>query len=112
MTELRYVNTRLGIPMAPRETEGDLGDVAARSEDRERDADARARYFARLREIEAALVRLSDGSYGECLDCGSAIAPARLQALPTVETCRGCQEKLEAAAAERTTRGFDTEEDE
>jgi DnaK suppressor protein len=48
-----------------------------------------------MREIEAALARIEDGSYGEC-DCGQTIAPARLRALPYAIRCVRCQEQHDA----------------
>jgi RNA polymerase-binding transcription factor DksA len=41
----------------------------------------------RLPEIDAALARLADGTYGFCAVCGDAIAPARLEARPTTDRC-------------------------
>jgi DnaK suppressor protein len=41
------------------------------------------------------LVRVREGSYGACIDCGQAIAPARLQASPEVERCVTCQTQHE-----------------
>lgn len=40
--------------------------------------------------IDATLQRLERGSFGECLACGEAIAPARLEASPTVTLCIEC----------------------
>jgi RNA polymerase-binding transcription factor len=40
-----------------------------------------------LEEIDAALRRLDEGSYGRCTRCGQPIAPARLRALPAAATC-------------------------
>jgi DnaK suppressor protein len=45
---------------------------------------------ASLVEIERALERVDEGSYGRCLVCGQPIAPARLQARPTARTCIDC----------------------
>ena len=45
---------------------------------------------AHLAEIEAALGRLDDGTYGTCARCGEPIAPARLEARPTALTCVAC----------------------
>ena len=42
-----------------------------------------------------AKLRLSSGSYGLCQRCGVAIAPARLQALPTAAFCLGCADLAE-----------------
>ena len=44
----------------------------------------------RVAEIDAALVRLSDGSYGRCASCGRPIGAARLAARPVTTTCIGC----------------------
>ena len=46
---------------------------------------------AELGDIEAALERMDAGSYGQCTDCGVAIAPARLKAYPTAKRCIDCQ---------------------
>ena len=48
-----------------------------------------------LQDIEAALARITDGSYGICTDCGEEIGPARLKAYPAAERCLPCQEKNE-----------------
>lgn len=37
-----------------------------------------------------ALARLDDGTYGTCRSCGAAIAPDRLDAIPTAERCARC----------------------
>jgi DnaK suppressor protein len=42
------------------------------------------------RRIAAALERLDDGSYGECLECGEEIAEGRLAQDPTVPLCISC----------------------
>ena len=43
-----------------------------------------------LGEIEAALQRVEDGSYGRCERCGEPIPEARLEARPVARTCVGC----------------------
>lgn len=40
-----------------------------------------------LSEIERALRKLDDGSYGRCEACGEQIAPARLEAMPAARFC-------------------------
>ena len=42
---------------------------------------------AMLDEVDAALVRLADGSYGVCSTCGERITDERLAQLPTTGTC-------------------------
>lgn len=46
-----------------------------------------------VQRIDAALGRLADGSYGTCANCGEAIAPARLAALPDAALCITCAEE-------------------
>jgi DnaK suppressor protein len=41
-------------------------------------------------QIEAALKRISEGTYGICAKCGEPIDPRRLKALPTAATCVAC----------------------
>ena len=48
-----------------------------------------------LKKIEAALRRLSEGTYGDCLECGDEIAEARLFALPFAVRCKDCEEAHE-----------------
>ena len=55
-----------------------------------------SRVLAILTDVEAALARLADGSYGECIDCGVPIPLARLSAYPAAKRCVGCQEIAEA----------------
>jgi DnaK suppressor protein len=35
------------------------------------------------------------GEYGVCAECGTAISPTRLRAIPDATTCVACQERLE-----------------
>ena len=43
-----------------------------------------------LTEIEAALTRVEDGSYGVCAGCGNPIPAGRLEARPVARTCIAC----------------------
>lgn len=45
----------------------------------------------KLQEIEMSLARISDGSYGVCIYCGSGIDRARLKFQPTTRYCLPCQ---------------------
>ena len=49
----------------------------------------------RVQRLRRALDRLRDGEYGICVECGEPIAPARLRAMPEVQTCVRCQDRLE-----------------
>lgn len=48
-----------------------------------------------LAEVQAALKRLDDGSWGTCTLCGEKVAPQRLQAVPSAALCLECQQDLE-----------------
>ncbi len=48
-----------------------------------------------LEQVEAALKRLSAGTYGLCEICGEPIDRARLEALPYAAQCVNCQRRLE-----------------
>ena len=56
------------------------------------------RDFAELREINVALRRIADGSYGICSDCGNRIDSRRIVAQPTALRCLECQAVAEADA--------------
>ncbi|MEV4190776.1 TraR/DksA family transcriptional regulator [Streptomyces toxytricini] len=49
-----------------------------------------ARTREHLQELDRALDRLAQGSYGRCEDCGSPIPPERLEIRPAAATCVGC----------------------
>ncbi len=49
------------------------------------------RELQELREIDAALRRMDQGSWGRCLRCGGPIGRQRLQALPEARECLGCR---------------------
>jgi len=53
----------------------------------------------RLADIDTALGRLRSGTYGRCEECGGAIDPARLQAVPWARRCLACQRRAEHRAA-------------
>jgi len=48
-----------------------------------------------LELIDAALSRIRDGTFGECLHCGREIGAKRLAAVPWTRYCITCQELLE-----------------
>jgi RNA polymerase-binding protein DksA len=49
----------------------------------------------RVHKLRNALEHLRDGDYGTCVECGEPIAAARLRAMPEVETCVRCQDRIE-----------------
>lgn len=51
-----------------------------------------------LVEIEDAKVRLTNGTYGICIDCDEKISGKRLSSILTAKRCIACQEKVEKEA--------------
>ncbi len=49
-----------------------------------------------IEAVDAALARLDAVAYGICVTCGRAIAPERLEALPSAAHCIDCQKKATA----------------
>jgi RNA polymerase-binding transcription factor DksA len=44
-----------------------------------------------LDQVDGALARLDDGSYGTCASCGGSIADSDLARSPTSQTCSACE---------------------
>ena len=74
----------------PADTASELTDVDNQAALLESSADQRA-------QIDAALARLDDGTYGVCVECGQVIPDARLEVRPEAARCIVDQEKAEAA---------------
>ncbi len=56
-----------------------------------------------LQMVEAALNRIREGTFGECISCGNEINSKRLEAVPWTRYCIECQEKLEKGQLEQDT---------
>ena len=72
-------------------TYGSQAAAASQVFEQQRDLALRDHNEQHLAAVEAALVRLDDGTYGACLRCGRPIAPERLDALPWAAHCIDCQ---------------------
>jgi DnaK suppressor protein len=72
-----------------------LADTATVTYDRELDYTLEENSEHVLAEIDAALERIQDGSYGTCASCGKQIAPERLEARPWATLCIDCQRQRE-----------------
>lgn len=95
---------QLGGAVAVVELPGALGECSAFADDvdqiqatasRDIELATRELLLTRVNGLSAALDRLNAGGYGACVECGEPIAPARLVALPEVQTCVRCQGGLE-----------------
>jgi DnaK suppressor protein len=59
---------------------------------------------ARVAELDDAIRRIDDGTYGSCTRCGDAIGAERLEALPQVRYCIRCQRDDEGDRRARRRR--------
>ena len=73
-----------------------MADVATDMYDREFSLGLASNDRELLYKVEGALQRIAEQSFGVCQECHKPITVARLKALPYVETCLKCQEKLES----------------
>jgi RNA polymerase-binding protein DksA len=88
-TDLRLLAEERESEIEERAQEERMARLLARLDDRER---------REIAEVDAALERLQDGSYGRCRRCHRRIPIARLQALPATPFCIGCARATEARA--------------
>jgi len=103
-----------------RET-GDIYDLASTERERELKLVLGDRDRKKLTEIDHALERINEGSYGTCEECGEPIAENRLRILPFTRVCVDCQshnereQKIRGGVEEEAGFGIverhDTEED-
>jgi DnaK suppressor protein len=73
----------------------DTYDLASEERARELSSILSDRELNKIREIEEAIERLDDGTFGICEGCGMEIAEARLEAMPFTRLCRDCQQDHE-----------------
>jgi DnaK suppressor protein len=74
-----------------------LGDIATATFDREMASSLEEHSNHVLAEIDAALARIDEGTYGLCERCGTPIDPERLEALPWATLCIEDKRKQERA---------------
>jgi DnaK suppressor protein len=74
---------------------GDSADVAFESGTEEMASQLAELDARELHQIERALQRLKQGTYGQCEACGAKIPVGRLNALPYTTLCIACQREME-----------------
>lgn len=72
-----------------------LADTATETYDRELDYSLEENAEHVLGEIDSALRRIEDGTYGQCTNCGKQIPEERLEARPYATLCIDCQRQRE-----------------
>ncbi len=89
------------------QSSGDMFDFAADTASGELNSQLAEVESRELLQIEEALKRINDGTYGQCDDCGKAIPLKRLQALPYATECIDCKRRSESRPGTGAWRGFD-----
>ena len=74
----------------------DEGDRANTSLAKEIRLGQKSRDHALLNAVNEALKQISEGTFGECLNCGQEINVKRLEAIPSVRYCITCQELIDS----------------
>ena len=72
-----------------------LGDIATATFDREMASSLEENSMHVLAEIDGALARIDEGTYGVCVRCGEPIGQERLEALPWATLCIDDKRKQE-----------------
>jgi DnaK suppressor protein len=80
---------------------GDMGECSSTNFSRELAFQQSTRKRQALQNIEAALQRIREGTFGRCMSCGGDIQIARLRAMPFSAYCRDCQEEFEREQSSR-----------
>ncbi len=78
----------------------DSGDLALSNYTKEllyRLSDVERRQFV---EVEAALRRIEEGTFGDCVDCGNPVPAKRLEVVAWAPRCTNCQEVFERVQEE------------
>lgn len=70
-------------------------DIATETFEREKDESILEQIEGELNDIDHALARIEDGTYGTCEACGKPIGDARLEAVPTARFCVEDQARAE-----------------
>jgi DnaK suppressor protein len=91
------LQTDLGsLTAAPRDPMGAVsfgkrvGEGTTQAVERIAQVDAAKKLDAKLRDVERALAKLDEGTYGACDACGTPIPPERLEAIPWAVLCVTC----------------------
>lgn len=74
----------------------DPGDASQVDQNRDQSFEAASKDSDLIEEIDDALRRIDDGTYGQCERCGKPINEERLKAVPTARYDTECQTKIEA----------------
>lgn len=108
--EIESLRSGENVSVTERASTGDLSgndqhpaEEGTETFDRERDISLLESFENEMDEVQAALDRLEDGSYGKCEICDRPIGDERLDALPATRYCIDHQRDREEAASRQQT---------
>lgn len=80
----------------------DAGDMSESDLDQSTDFDVASRESQLIEDIDQALLRIDEGTYGQCIRCEKPIDEERLKVMPTAKYDAECQAAIEAAQGTET----------
>ena len=83
------------VNLDERRTPGDAADSSSQSEEEDKLLSHAQRANDAVKEVDEALLRVDDGTYGTCIDCGEPIDPERLRSMPEAARCLSDQEDFD-----------------
>ncbi len=86
----------------------DFEDIAVDFLETQKEQSLEVNSQALLTEVQRALARIEDGTYGTCVVCGQPIAEKRLEAIPWAARCVKDEEQLEQRNL-RVTETYDAD---
>ncbi len=111
----KEIQTRIGQELGEKMTEDidstlgpalDEGDLSTLDQERDLDYWLLTMRTETLENIERALERLEEGTYGICGECGQRIGEKRLRAMPFARYCVDCQKEREKSTEPDRGRGW------
>lgn len=72
-----------------------MADDASQTFEMEKDLALERNLRGHLQQVELALRRMDEGTYGVCEECGGTISLERLEAMPWANVCVPCRSRLE-----------------
>ena len=76
----------------------DISDYAARTYNRQLEGELDEQEWQKLKQVDVAIEKISEGDYGVCTQCEDSIPEARLEVVPFTEFCTQCLSEMEKSS--------------